>query len=222
MRETMRRRDGEPKGQRLSPFAFLALLLAVGFARPALAQLDTTAAAPVLVDTTTAQTDASATEVPGTAAPGSALWRSLAVPGWGQAYNRDWIKVPVVVGGVGGLGAYAVILHGRTVRYRRAAIYADCVVTPVDVPEGACDDAGAFEDEFLEAGSLPAASSRALRDTNRRNRDLFVLLGLLAYGLQALDAYVSAELADFDVGEDLSLRVLPTPTGPAASLRWTF
>ena len=42
-------------------------------------------------------------------------------------------------------------------------------------------------------------------------------------GLEELgDAYVSAELADFDVSEDLSLRLVPTPTGPAAALRWSF
>ena len=51
---------------------------------------------------------------------------------------------------------------------------------------------------------------------------VLVLLSALAYGLQALDAYVSAELADFDVSEDLSLRLVPTPTGPAAALRWSF
>ena len=193
-----------------------ALLLAF-VAGAACAQPDTTAATPALIFADT--TAAPATR---TVSPGSALWRSLAVPGWGQAYNRDWIKIPVVVGGEGGLGAYAAVLHGQTVRHRRAAIYADCVVTPAEVPDGTCDDAASFEDEFLATGSLSATQNRALRDTNRRNRDLMVLLGLLAYGLQALDAYVSAELADFDVGEDLSLRVLPTPTGPAASLRWTF
>ena len=45
---------------------------------------------------------------------------------------------------------------------------------------------------------------------------------MLAYGLQALDAYVSAELADFDVSEDLSLHLAPTSTGPAATLRWVI
>ena len=42
---------------------------------------------------------------------------------------------------------------------------------------------------------------------------------LAAYALQALDAYVSAELADFDVSEDLSLRVAPSPAGPTLGLR---
>lgn len=182
---------------------------------PALVLADTTATALVFADTTAAQTTRSVS-------PGSALWRSLVVPGWGQLYNRDYLKIPVVVGGVGGLGFYAFVLNGRTVRYRRAAIYADCTNAPDTVPPGGCDGFEQFQDEWLEAGSLTALQNRALRDTNRRNRDLMILLGVLAYGLQALDAYVSAELSDFDVSEDLSLHVVPTPHGPAAALRWTF
>ncbi len=112
--------------------------------------------------------------------------------------------------------------HVRTVRYRRAAIYDDCANRPTTVPPGTCDDFGAFEDEWIAVGMLPAASSRAFRDASRRNRDFSILLSGLAYALQALDAYVSAQLADFDVSEDLSLHVVPTPTGANASLRWTF
>lgn len=186
----------------------LALAL---WALPAAAQPDTTAAAPVV-------TEAPAREV----SPGGALRRSLLVPGWGQLTNRDYVKIPIVVGGLGVLVGGAVVLNQRTVRYRRAAIFADCANNPEAVPPGTCDDAAGYEDEWLAAGSLSATANRSLRDTNRRNRDLLMLLSVLAYGLQALDAYVSAELADFDVSEDLSLRLVPTPTGPAAALRWSF
>jgi len=186
----------------------LALAL---WALPVAAQPDTTAAAPVV-------TEAPAREV----SPGGALRRSLLVPGWGQLTNRDYVKVPIVVGGLGALVGGAVVLNQRTVRYRRAAIFADCANNPEAVSPGTCDDASGYEDAWIEAGSLSAAANRSLRDTNRRNRDLLVLLSVLAYGLQALDAYVSAELADFDVSEDLSLRLVPTPTGPAAALRWSF
>ena len=195
-----------------------ALLFAL-LAAPAWGQVDTTATAPELVLRDTSQTSARAVS------PKGALWRSLAVPGWGQLYNRDWVKVPVALGGVGGFGTFALVLNQRTVRHRRAAVYIDCVVNPVDFsdPERVCAEAESFRDEWMAAGDeLSAAQNRALRDSNRRNRDFVLLLGFLAYGLQALDAYVSAELADFDVGEDLSLRVVPTPHGPTAALRWTF
>ncbi len=198
-----------------APFRSSALLFFL-LTTAVVAQPDTTAA-PVLVfaDTTA---DALPERI---VSPGGALRRSLLVPGWGQLYNRDFVKIPVVVGGLGGLVTLAVVLNQRTVRYRRAAIYADGEQELDALPDPG-NAHPEFVDAWLAAGGLSAPANRALRDANRRNRDLLVLLSALAYGLQALDAYVSAELADFDVSEDLSLRLVPTPTGPAAALRWSF
>ncbi|MEM1043162.1 MAG: DUF5683 domain-containing protein [Bacteroidota bacterium] len=194
------------------------------------AQTDTTATAPAVVapglaDSTQAEPvvaeSLSPAPTPTYPAPSSVLRRSLLVPGWGQLTNRDYLKVPVVAAGVGGAVWLAVLYANRTVLYRRAAIFADCD-TGVAVPEGTCDNFEDFRDEWIEAGQPAANVSRSIRDDSRRNRDFSILLGTLAYALQALDAYVSAELAGFDVSDDLSLRVLPTPTGAVASLRWQF
>ena len=48
------------------------------------------------------------------------------------------------------------------------------------------------------------------KDKFRRYRDLsfFCLLGV--YAISVIDAYVDAELSDFDISKDLSLRVEPT------------
>jgi hypothetical protein len=158
--------------------------------------------------------------------PRGALFRSLAVPGWGQVYNRDYIKAPVVVGLLGGLVGVVVHSNNRTILFRRAAIYDDCRERPEALPAEVCAGferyAGAFQraDE-LTAGPLTAPSARNLRDQFRRQRDLFALISVLAYGLQALDAYVSAELADFDTGEDLAVSVSPAQGG-SITLRWRF
>ena len=196
-----------------------ALLLTLALCSTVSAQPDpdTLAASPVIVDTTATLPPLA----PLPLAPKTALRRSLIVPGWGQVSNGDYLKAGVVVAAVGGFVTLAVVNHQRTVRYRRAAIYADCTGT-VELPPGTCDDFEAFRDEWIEVGMLPAASSRAFRDTSRRNRDFSILLSALAYTLQSLDAYVSAQLADFDVSEDLSLHLAPTPTGATAALRWTF
>ena len=53
----------------------------------------------------------------------------------------------------------------------------------------------------------------------RGQRDIGGVVVLAAYALQVLDAYVSAELADFDVSEDLSLRIVPEPAAPGLGLR---
>ena len=197
----------------------LLALAACAFGGPASAQPDTTA---TRTDTSAVLlADTSASAVRDLPAPGTALRRSLLVPGWGQVTNGDYVKAGIAVSGVSALAALAVTYGLRTVRYRRAAIFADCDAgTPV--PEGTCDGFEQFEDEWVEAGRLPAGANRALRDNSRRNRDFLILTTGLAYALQALDAYVSAHLADFDVSEDLSLHLAPTPTGPAAALRWSF
>ncbi|HVV56265.1 MAG TPA: DUF5683 domain-containing protein, partial [Mucilaginibacter sp.] len=36
--------------------------------------------------------------------PHKALIRSLIIPGWGQLYNRQWWKVPIIYAGLGLLG----------------------------------------------------------------------------------------------------------------------
>jgi len=159
--------------------------------------------------------------------PRGALLRSLAVPGWGQLYNRQYLKVPIVVGGMATLIGVSVHSNNRAILFRRAAIYDDCVNQPGQIDPAFCVDAEAYAREFqradeLTAGPLTAGAARSLRDQFRRQRDLFILLSTLVYGLQALDAYVAAELADFDVGEDLALGVTATPTGPSLHLRWRF
>lgn len=159
--------------------------------------------------------------------PIGALRRSLILPGWGQLYNKQYIKVPIVVGVLGGLIGATVHGHNRARLFRHAAIYHDCLNENTGVPPDVCIDFEQYEAAFhradaLTAGPLTADSARILRDQFRRQRDLMGLISLLVYGLQALDAYVAAELADFDLGEDLYLQLTPDPYGAQVRLRWQF
>lgn len=168
-----------------------------------------------------------ARDVSGLPSPRGALVRSLAVPGWGQIYNGQYLKAPIVVGVLATLVGASVYSHGRADLFRRAAIYHDCTNQPGSVPGDFCEQAPAYEPDFLRAdaltaGPLTGTSARTLRDGFRRQRDLFVLFSVLAYGLQALDAYVAAELADFDTGEDLVFAPGALPSGPSIQLRWRF
>ena len=204
----------------MRPAALRPLLLALcaaAFAPAARAQADTTAVA----DPTAAPVTIREVAPEARPSPRGAVFRSLAVPGWGQLYNGDYVKVPIAVGGLGALVYGVVRYHNRATLYRRAALYADCVADPRPVADDFCEGFEGYFDEFTDAGTPSASSARLVRDNARRNRDLLVLLSVLAYGLQALDAYVSAELADFDVSEDLSLEVLPAGR-PAIGLRWRF
>ena len=77
----------------------------------------------------------------------------------------------------------------------------------------------AYADEAARYPGVSAATLRTLRDDARRRRDLFVLGTLVVYGLQALDAYVSAHLRQFDDGSDLSVGLAPVDGRPGATLR---
>jgi len=159
--------------------------------------------------------------------PRGALFRSLAVPGWGQIYNRQPLKAPVIWAGLGTLIGVTVHSNNRVILFRRAAIFDDCSERPQSVPADVCANFERFADEFaradeLTAGPINAPAARSLRDQFRRQRDLFALFSVMAYGLQALDAFVAAELADFDIGEDLTVGVGASTGMPAVALQWRF
>ena len=55
----------------------------------------------------------------------------------------------------------------------------------------------------------------------RRNRDLSII-GAVAFLLTVVDAFVDAQLADFDISPDLSIQVAPAVIEPneRSQLRW--
>lgn len=160
--------------------------------------------------------------------PSGALWRAAAVPGWGQIYNRQYYKLPFVYGGLAGIAYAAHSTHSSYASYRRAYWYAEPRLWENGVPQYP-----EFEQdyrEFLIRENLPldeelgeaeaaqrrqrlAPNLRRVRDNLRRNRDLLYIGVGLFYGITIIDAYVSAHLLDFDIGEDLSMQIAPSPFG---------
>ena len=153
--------------------------------------------------------------------PRKALWRASALPGWGQYYNRQYIKIPFVVAGLGGLTAALIQTNSNLLLYRHAALFR------LSQERGGENAYPQFEDEYQEVigdigGEVSSAALRRERDRFRRLRDLSAIGLGLYYGLTVIDAYVSAHLVTFDVGEDLSMQVAPTYDGVAATLRMRF
>lgn len=165
--------------------------------------------------------------------PRGALWRSAAVPGWGQVYNRQYLKLPLVYGGLAALGYAIYSMNQNYGLHRRAAIFArgqSLTNQNEDLPPVIADwqsYEGDYATVVREAGgstgdltSLPLSPSqvREQRDTFRRWRDLSIVGTGFFYVLTLVDAYVSAHLLTFDVGGDLALDVRPTggPTEAAS------
>jgi hypothetical protein len=199
----------------------LALALALGLATAAPAQV---------ADSLGTPPEAAAPDsLGGGRTPRGAVTRALILPGLGQLYNRQPVKAPVATALVVGAVVYFVDRQRQFTLYRRAAAFATCRDDPGD-PETSpervelcAEPLADYGDEFATASERVATPTfltlSSVRNAARGQRDIGGVVVLAAYALQALDAYVSAELADFDVSEDLSLGVAPTPAGPALGLR---
>jgi len=117
------------------------------------------------------------------------------VPGMGQVYNRQLWKLPIVYGALGTCAYFAVNNQNEYVRYRNAyRLRVDGDSTTIDE----------FDGLILNPQSL-----QTLRNQYRQNRDLSIVLGMLAYLGTLMDAYVSAHLTHFDVSDDLALDLMP-------------
>lgn len=165
--------------------------------------------------------------------PRGALWRAAAAPGWGQIYNRQYYKLPFVYGGLALVAYSAHSAHQDYLAYREAYWYAEPRLWTEGEPrypeyeqayqaflarENLPPDHELDELEAAQRRQRLAPNLRQIRDNYRRNRDLLTIGVGLVYGITILDAYVSAHLLDFDVGEDLTLRLVPSPAGLHASL----
>ena len=208
-------RDGRP-ARRGGAGRWAAVVAALLFAGGAGAQVQAPPTPPpVVVDTS------------GLPSPGGAVLRAVAVPGWGQVYAGQPLKAPVALALVGGAVAFAVNRQQQYLLFRRAAEFAGCAFDPGDpgaerfarctevVPDYRDEWEALGEPEFVSVTQGIAGS----RNQARGQRDVAFLLVGVAYAVQALDAYVAAQLAGFDVSEDLSVRVAPERGGLALRVR---
>ncbi|MFV1980862.1 MAG: DUF5683 domain-containing protein, partial [Rhodothermia bacterium] len=144
-----------------------------------------------------------------------ALWRSALLPGWGQAYNWQLYKTPIVVGLIGGLAGMAIYNNNQFHTFNEAYLYGVYInEDPHPFPE--------FEESYNKYSGVSTSTLRSERDRYRRSRNLFLIGTLLAYGLNVLDAYVNAHLIGFDVSEDLTVGVTPVVGFPGAAVRLRF
>lgn len=118
--------------------------------------------------------------------PNKALLWSI-IPGGGQVYNRRWWKVPIVFSTFSGFIAFYDFNNSNYQRFSTAYKLAL-----------------AGEPHEFEQSGIGTSSLKSLRDQYNRSRQLnaFYLIGV--YLLQGVEAYVDAQLRDFDINDDLS------------------
>lgn len=124
------------------------------------------------------------------------------LPGAGQIYNsiampkgkkHAYWKVPLIYAGLGVTGYFFVKNNKKQRALKEEYLYRAKYGHPNLYEYKQYDDQGILT-QFEAA---------------RRNRDLMIFAFVAVYGLNILDAYVSAHFIHFDVSKDLSLNVRP-------------
>ncbi|GBU07576.1 hypothetical protein AwDysgo_09070 [Bacteroidales bacterium] len=139
-----------------------------------------------------------------------ALVYSAIFPGLGQIYNRKYWKLPLVYGGFLGC-VYAISWNSSQYNgYKQA--YGDFVNNTGDswypyIPLYLQDSDPSTWDSSTK--SRFTNTLKLHRDYHRRNRDLSYIVTVAMYALCMIDAYVDAQLFDFDVSDNLAIKIQP-------------
>ncbi len=136
--------------------------------------------------------------------PRQATIRSAILPGWGQIYNEKYWKVPIVYAGIG-IPAYTFFdnrgWYNKT-RYALSVVTNDLTEDPESMnkvdPQLKALVEGKYESSLVN-----------YRNQFRRNMDLSILVTLLMWGLNIVDATVDGHLKGFDVSDELTMKIKP-------------
>ena len=129
----------------------------------------------------------------GLKSPGMAALCSAVLPGFGQIYNGQWYKTPVLYAGVGVLAYFtdqslrSRNLYGREIKAR-------------------VDSTGSLNPRLADYSLQEILD---LRNYYEQNFELCLIIAGAVYLLNIVDAIVYAHLSSFDVSPNLSMSIKP-------------
>jgi len=136
--------------------------------------------------------------------PGRAAFYGLIIPGGGQIYNRDWWKLPIAYG-IEGFLVYRII--NTTSNYN------------------------AYQDAYLEMlkgertefnGFTSVDAVKRVRDGYRKEKEFSYIYFLGGRLLVLFEAFIDRHLSEFDVSDDLSINIVPSPIGTFNAITYTY
>ncbi len=124
--------------------------------------------------------------------PSKAAFYSAVFPGGGQAYNKKYWKVPLAWAAVGIPTYFYLNNNSEYKRYREAY---------------KLRKRGLVDEFTLEDGTklISLTGLERAQKTLRGNRDLSLLVVIVGYVLQIVEASVNAHLLQFDASDDISI-----------------
>lgn len=178
---------------------FFLILISFGLLHAANAQ-DSAAVKPVVPSVQTDTTKKRAIETTKKKAehsPRKATIRSAIIPGWGQAYNKKYWKIPIVYGALGTAAGFFIYNRKEYIDARDA--YRNKL------------DGDASNDYLIKPKFQPvdAEAVRQYRIGVRQYVDYSVLIFAVLWGLNVVDATVDGHLKAFEVSDDLSMQINP-------------
>jgi hypothetical protein len=119
---------------------------------------------------------------------------SAVLPGAGQIYNKSYWKAPIIWAGLG-FFTYQYIDNNN--KYQAAKT---SYLSILDNPQTA----------IPYNGTTDLTQVQFYKQTAQNNRDMFMVFGILFWGLNIVEATVDAHLLHFDVSDNLSMHIAPS------------
>jgi len=127
--------------------------------------------------------------------PARSAFLSAIVPGAGQIYNKKYWKAPIVWVG---LAAFTYMYFSNNSEYQSAKTSYLSLLDTIST------------NNIPYNGSTNLNQVTQFKNNYRNNRDLALVLGVLFYGINIIDATIDAHLMNFDVSDNLSMKVQPS------------
>jgi hypothetical protein len=126
--------------------------------------------------------------------PKTASILSACVPGLGQAYNKKYWKIPVIYAGIAAFTYFANDNNKEYLKYKQAYKFR------TDTSSGTID-------QYVNI----LTTQNLLDEKNRwrKYRDICIIGGFAFYILNIIDANVDANLFNYEINEDLSIKFEP-------------
>ncbi len=152
--------------------------------------------------------------------PTKVVWMAAIIPGYGQILNKKYWKLPLVYGGFVGFG-YAIAWNSSKYNsYKNAYLDINKYNTGDENYKKQIDKDKSKVSfyQILPKGYSPStyggytayeSKLKSAQDGYRRYRDLSIILTIGYYALTIVDAYVDAQLYDFDISPNLSMHIQP-------------
>ena len=111
------------------------------------------------------------------------------IPGGGQIYTKKYWKVPIIYSALATSGFF---IHDNNKNYKH---YRDTYLNRLD---GIGDNIDYTNSQLI-----------TLKDYYKRNREISIMLFSLTYILNIVDASVNAHLFQYEIDENISLKIYP-------------